>query len=49
MITMVNEKFILPQMNLRFYFNGGKHMIIHEYHTYATYSFIADIGGYMVS
>ena len=36
-------------MNLRFYFNGGKHMIMHEYHTYATYSFIADIGGYMVS
>ena len=23
-------------------------MIMHEYHTYETYSFIADIGGYMV-
>ena len=24
-------------------------MIMHEYHTYETYSFIADIGGYLVS
>ena len=36
-------------MNFRFYFNGGEHMILHEYHTYETYSFIADIGGYLVS
>ena len=35
-------------MTLRLYFNGGKHMIRHEYHTYETYSFIADIGGYLV-
>ena len=35
-------------MNLRLNFNGGKHKIMHEYHTYETYSFIADIGGYMV-
>ena len=47
-MSMLNEKFILPQMNLRFYFNGGKHMHMDEYHTYATYSFIADIGGYLV-
>ena len=38
-----------PQMKLRLYFNGGKHMIRHEYHTYETYSFIADVGGYLVS
>lgn len=24
-------------------------MIMHEYHTYETYSFIADIGGYLVN
>ena len=36
-------------MKLRLYFNGGKHMIRHEYHTYETYSFIADVGGYLVS
>ena len=35
-------------MNLRLYFNGGKHMIMNEYHTYETHSFIGDIGGYMV-
>ena len=36
-------------MKLRLYFNGGKHMIRHEYHTYETYSFIADVGGYLVA
>ena len=35
-------------MNLRFYFNGGKHIIAREYYTYQMYSFIADIGGYLV-
>ena len=34
-------------MEMRLYYNGGKHMIMHEYHTYETYSFIADIGGYL--
>ena len=35
-------------MDIRLYFNGGKHMITHEYYTYGTYSFIPDIGGYLV-
>ena len=41
-------KHFLQQMKLRLYYNGGKHMIRHEYHTYETYSFIADVGGYLV-
>ena len=36
------------QMDIRLYFNGGKHMITHEYYTYGTYAFIPDIGGYLV-
>ena len=35
-------------MNLGLYFNGGKHIITREYYTYQVYSFIADIGGYLV-
>ena len=35
-------------MNLMLWFNGGKHMIMNEYYTYETHSFIGDIGGYMV-
>ena len=35
-------------MNLRLWFNGGKHMLMHEYYIYDTHSFIADIGGYLV-
>ena len=35
-------------MDLRIYFNGGQHNILHEYYTYEMHSFIADIGGYLV-
>ena len=29
------------------YYNGGEHILVKEYYTYAMYSFIADFGGYL--
>ena len=36
-------------MTLNLYYNGGEHILVKEYYTYAMYSFIADFGGYLVS